>query len=73
MAQVQFSELVDLLTRARDEFRRDGYEDAAARVESALAVLHRERFNVSGRPISPDRMLELVALVVSILQLVRNW
>lgn len=73
MAQVHLSELVELLAWARDEFRRDGHEDAAARVEAALAVLHREQLDASGRPTSPDRMLQLVALAVSILQLVRNW
>ena len=73
MAKVHLSELVELLSVARDEFRRDGHEDAAERAEAALAVLHRERLDAHGRPTSPDRMLQLVAVAVSILQLVRNW
>ncbi len=73
MAQVHMSELVELLEWARDEFRRDGHEDAAARVETVLVLLHREQLDVPDRPISPDRMLKMVALVISILQLVRSW
>ncbi len=66
-------EVLDALVEVYQELRRDGRQDVADQVAEVISTLCRELLEADGQPIPTDRLLEVLALVASILQLIKWW
>lgn len=66
-------EILDALIEMHQELLRDGRQDEADRVVEVISKFCRELLEADGEPIPTDRLLEILALVASILQLIKWW
>lgn len=64
-------EVVATLSRVRDDLLRDGREDAAESIRIVIAILVCDLANGGRGPADRPRLLEIMALAVGLLGLVR--